>query len=306
MGSGVWELPPSFEIERLKAEIERLKAETERLKAETDELRGRHDREVASARKAARQADDRWSTAEGKLVEAMLELGEAEQRTARLLSERDEALKEAGQEHSALLSRVDRLNAAAASAMVGTAEAERLAEEALRRFDAATDDLRSERRRRLELTHVVDELAESKREAQEAVSSHLGDIRRLAIELGEARAEGERLRKENEKLAEFVERLLGENQSNGEEAELLRAENRRISEEVQQVRRSLQELEREGMADVDAERPRERRASGSSRPTPGESDAADEVPPAMSGVGRESARESVVAGNSQADRPHHL
>ena len=104
-GSGVWQISRLLEVERLRAEIE--------------ELRLRHGRELASARKAAQQADDRWSSAEGKLVEAMLELGEAEQRTARLLSECDEALRAADLERSALLSRLDRLNAAVSSAVVG-------------------------------------------------------------------------------------------------------------------------------------------------------------------------------------------
>jgi hypothetical protein len=235
-GSGVWAISRSVELERLRAEVE--------------ELRGRHNREVASARKAAQQADHRWSTAEGKLVEAMLEVGEAEQRTARLLSERDEALHAAKLERSALLSRIDRLNAAVSSAAVGESEAQRLAEESLRKFDAAADDLRSEQRRRLEIGRVVEELRAEIQESRAAEAARGAARIELEGEIEKARGQAERLLKENEDLAELVEHLLGENQAMGEEAGQLRAENRRMSDEVGEARRSFQELERKaGLAD---------------------------------------------------------
>jgi chromosome segregation ATPase len=246
-GSGVWQISRLLEVERLRAEIE--------------ELRLRHGRELASARKAAQQADDRWSTAEGKLVEAMLELGEAEQRTARLVSEHDEALRAADLERRALLSRLDRLKAAVSSAAVGQSEAERLSEEALRKFDAATDDLRSERRKRVELGRVVEDLRDEIKTAREAEKAAQDELQWSTQSADEVAAS---LREENRKLAAEIEtlrgegaRLLRENQSISEEAGDLRSENRRMADELGQASRSYQEFERKARATEEADRLRE-------------------------------------------------
>ena len=187
-GSGIWQISRVLEVERLRAEL--------------NELRGQHGRELAAARKTAQQADDRWASAEGKLVEAMLELGEAEQRAALLLAERDEASQAAGLERTAILSRLDRLNAAMTSAGAGQAEADRLAEEALRRYDAASDDLKYEEASGLALGQLVEELRAEIKTTREAEAAVLAEFERLKTETDGFAAS---LLEENRKLAGDLE-----------------------------------------------------------------------------------------------------